>query len=62
MFVVLFGEKISIDVKNLKIGHWCYDNLYIFAVILGAILDFHTKYKIYTILKVSYIFIDRQSQ
>ena len=45
MCVIFFGEKtISIDVKNLKIGHWWYDNLYIFVVILDAILDFHMKY------------------
>jgi len=30
--------------KNLKIGHWWYGNLYIFVVILDAVLDFHMKY------------------
>ena len=47
--------------KNLKIGHWWYGNLYIF-VILDAILDFHMKYQIYTILEVSYILFGRKSQ
>ena len=58
----LVKKTISIDVKNLKIGHWWYDNLYIFVVILEAILDFHMKYQIYTILKVFNIFIGRKSQ
>ena len=48
--------------NNLKIGHWWYGNLYIFVVIFDAILDFHMKYQIYTILEVSYIFIGRKSQ